>query len=348
MAGRDQESLYAGLIKGGALADPLTKVAEAKVKNQPFFDRYSKQLNVLIVALWVSSGVWAGMHFEGWHFSTAVYVAVQIMTTIGYGDVTFTSHQMHWFSCLFILFGLVFAASAVNDICQAFLDWNDEQIRKKLRRAEAKFSTASKGESEAQEIEGISKRYGHWNRLGVAFAIFLFFLVTWAAFFVWQEGCSCSYGKTAVAGCVAGEQCRATGGQTKSWGKAFYMAVVTMTTVGFGDITPESQGGRWFAVFWMLFGVLSAGSFVGAITTALSTEASFRRSRKNLSVELFKKLDTDGNGVLTKGEFLRYMLIKQDLVKEESLDAIDAAFQAMDANGDGSLNYKEIMSEFDS
>lgn len=36
---------------------------------------------------------------------------------------------------------------------------------------------------------------------------------------------------------------------------AAYFAVVTMTTVGFGDITPVSEAGRWFTVLMILTGI---------------------------------------------------------------------------------------------
>ncbi|MDJ0702047.1 MAG: ion transporter [Leptolyngbyaceae cyanobacterium MO_188.B28] len=36
---------------------------------------------------------------------------------------------------------------------------------------------------------------------------------------------------------------------------AVYFAVVTMTTVGFGDVTPTSEGGRWLTVMMILTGI---------------------------------------------------------------------------------------------
>ena len=36
---------------------------------------------------------------------------------------------------------------------------------------------------------------------------------------------------------------------------AVYFSLVTMTTVGFGDITPISEGGRWMTLFMILTGI---------------------------------------------------------------------------------------------
>ena len=61
---------------------------------------------------------------------------------------------------------------------------------------------------------------------------------------------------------------------------AFYWAIMTMTTVGFGDVVPVSTGGRFFAIFVMIFG---AGVFAFGVTNVVrivgslnETESLFR------------------------------------------------------------------------
>jgi hypothetical protein len=41
--------------------------------------------------------------------------------------------------------------------------------------------------------------------------------------------------------------------QTITWIDAFYFATVTATSVGYGDIVAQSEGGYWFLTFYMLF-----------------------------------------------------------------------------------------------
>ncbi len=57
-----------------------------------------------------------------------------------------------------------------------------------------------------------------------------------------------------------------------SMGEAFYFSVVTVTTVGYGDIHPNTQAGRALAVFLIIGGV---GTFMGAVANA--TEALMNR-----------------------------------------------------------------------
>lgn len=51
-----------------------------------------------------------------------------------------------------------------------------------------------------------------------------------------------------------------------------WWAVVTMTTVGYGDKAPKTGGGRMVALVWMLFSVVYIASFTANITTALTIE----------------------------------------------------------------------------
>jgi len=38
---------------------------------------------------------------------------------------------------------------------------------------------------------------------------------------------------------------------------AFYWCCVTITTVGYGDVTPTTVGGKWFAIGYIFIGILS-------------------------------------------------------------------------------------------
>merc|ERR1719456_2219816 len=40
-----------------------------------------------------------------------------------------------------------------------------------------------------------------------------------------------------------------------TWSEGIYFSIVTFSTVGFGDLSPESTGGKWFIIGTGIFGV---------------------------------------------------------------------------------------------
>merc|ERR1719161_1754212 len=55
-------------------------------------------------------------------------------------------------------------------------------------------------------------------------------------------------------------------GEGKTWGQGLYMSIITLTTVGFGAFTAETEAGKVFGAFWMLIGVASLGAVVASFT----------------------------------------------------------------------------------
>lgn len=60
------------------------------------------------------------------------------------------------------------------------------------------------------------------------------------------------------------------GGVLDGLGHGIWWAVVTMTTVGYGDKTPRTLAGRTLAVFWMLVGVVSLTIVSGSVAAQMT------------------------------------------------------------------------------
>jgi len=54
---------------------------------------------------------------------------------------------------------------------------------------------------------------------------------------------------------------------------SFWWAMVTGTTIGYGDITPVTTSGRWVAIFLMVFGLGVFGFVTGSVASLLSNRA---------------------------------------------------------------------------
>ena len=144
-----------------------------------------------------------------------------------------------------------------------------------------------------------------------------------------------------IYGCKE-SQCATTGGSTKSYIDAFYMSCITLTTVGFGDVTPKSRTGRIVGIFWMISGVIATTNLMLQVSSRIKAWAMEQRRIQSISRDNFDRLDKDGDGVLTKFEFVAYMLVQNGVVTEADIKALEKQFDRMDMNGDRHLSFEEI------
>mgnify|MGYP001588769398 CR=1 FL=1 len=50
-----------------------------------------------------------------------------------------------------------------------------------------------------------------------------------------------------------------------SWVDSAYFSVVTLTTVGFGDFAPQTDGGKVFTIFYIIMGIGIILSFINTL-----------------------------------------------------------------------------------
>jgi len=296
----------------------------------------------LIAAVWFGLGIWVGCMIEGWRPITAVYVMVQIITTIGYGDITFATQSMKLFTALYIFIGLLIVAGLVTACVESLLAKQEELVRSQLRNLETKVE-----HNKESSLSTIKHTIKAANKLIAATFAFAIFVVAGTVFYRLYEHCTCSYGRTRLETCVEGHLCPETGGFMKSWIDAFYMSVITLTTVGFGDYSPQSYWGRWFGVFWMLFGVAATGNFISVFGDFFLTVKQERDLQlQEISQEVFDSIPKKSPGRLSKMEFRCYALEQLQMVKKSDVQEIDEMFNKMDTNRDDQLSPEEIKEYF--
>lgn len=310
--------------------------SEDHEKPLPFCIRYGFCLKLLCVpAILIGAAIFLKFS-EDWAFLTSFYVMVQIVTTIGYGDVTVNNPISMIFMTFLVLVTIFFIASCVNDVG----NWVSNKEADLLRRGLADVAVG-------KAPKAGHSRY-HLMSLCVAFVMFLGAVAFGTIFYATYESCSCGYGQTQkddYPTCVtvvngtdyngkvhAKPNCGAEG-QTKTWLKAFYMTIITITTVGYGDYYPMTELGRFLAIFWMLLGVLATGNLVGAVATTIGSyvkhmKKRHKNSKKKLKAIAAQDASTDQNS-LSRADFLEYMLFKGDLVDQETIDHINQVFESM-------------------
>lgn len=67
---------------------------------------------------------------------------------------------------------------------------------------------------------------------------------------------------------------RATNPEFASYGDALWWGIVTLTTVGYGDIVPKTTDGRWAGVVLMVTGVALIGALAGSLASFLRIDRS--------------------------------------------------------------------------
>ncbi len=60
-----------------------------------------------------------------------------------------------------------------------------------------------------------------------------------------------------------------------SWIDAFYFSIITLTTVGYGDFSPQTDAGKLFTIFYIILGI-------GMILNFINTMQSYYNEKKDI------------------------------------------------------------------
>lgn len=123
----------------------------------------------------------------------------------------------------------------------------------------------------------------------------------------------------------------------------FYFSIITLTTVGFGDLSPKTQAGRLFCAFLLPMGVIALTIVMGLISEELpKVGKGGDKTIKDLLGELNDVIEQDDDGTVTEEEYLLFCLIREQKVDEETLDILRKQFQALDADKSGELDEDDV------
>lgn len=244
----------------------------------------------------------------------SIYLLIQILTTVGYGDVVPHHFAGKLFTSAYVLIAIVMITALVTQAAESIM--LQQKVNVKL----------DKGVDQEPE-----SKYANllWNVsiFGTVMSVGVLYCLLFPAEFI-KPLAKTDIGQEAIS---------------NEFVDALYFVIITMTTVGFGDIYPATDQGRIVMSIWMIVAVGSTASLVGSFTeTLLKIKADMRVTQ--LSAKLLQELDTSGDGQVSQYEFLVFMLKKYDLVQTDTIADIEANFKSLDKDGSGYLSAEDLKS----
>jgi potassium channel subfamily K len=119
--------------------------------------------------------------------------------------------------------------------------------------------------------------------------------------------------------------------------------VITLTTIGYGDVSPASKTGRGIAAMLMPAAVFTLSSFIAKLHDINQRQRmGADKTLKERLDELNEVIEADDDGVVSPEEYIIFNLKKMGKVDEDTITLMREQFKALDADGSGSLDVDDI------
>ncbi|GJV98394.1 two-pore potassium channel 3-like protein [Tanacetum coccineum] len=202
----------------------------------------------------------------------ALYFCIVTMCTIGYGDITPNNVVTKLFSIMFVLVGFGFIDILLSGMVSYVLDLQENHLLRSLKNG---FEIEPDHPSYIIDVKKGRMRI----RMKVALALGVVVL--------------CIGVGVGVMHYV----------ERLNWVDSFYLSVMSVTTVGYGDRAFRSMAGRIFASVWLLVSTLAVARAFLYLAEARVDKRHRRMAKwvldQGLTVSQFLAADIDNNGYVT-------------------------------------------------
>ncbi|XP_044496794.1 two-pore potassium channel 3-like [Mangifera indica] len=245
----------------------------------------------------------------------ALYFCIVTMCTIGYGDITPNTVATKLFSILFVLVGFGFVDILLSGMVTYVLDLQESNLLKTIKGADDK-------ETRSSYIVDVKK--GRMRiRMKVALALGVVVL--------------CIGVGVAVMHFV----------EKLGWLDSFYLSVMSVTTVGYGDRAFRSLAGRIFASIWLLVSTLAVARAFLYLAEARVDKRHRRMAKwvlhQDMTVAEFLAADIDNNGCVSKSEYVIYKLKEMGKITEKDIQQVCETFDRLDTGNCGKITLADLM-----
>eukprot|EP00900_Chrysochromulina_parva_P001797 jgi/Chrpa1/11618/Chrysochromulina_OHIO_Genome00004283-RA len=160
------------------------------------------------------------------------------------------------------------------------------------------------------------------------------------------EGCGhfgAGWACGSTGGCDAWKLTHENGSYCWTWVDEFYYGVITFLTIGFGDVSPHTKGGKALATLLVMMGVFSFTTLLAELNDI--SQAKRLGADKTLQQrldELNEVIEQDDDGKVTTEEYIIFNLKKMGKVDDDTISLLRDQFKALDADGSGELDADDI------
>jgi potassium channel subfamily K, other eukaryote len=251
-------------------------------------------------------------HIEGWTLVDSLYFATVVCTTVGYGDLVPATSAGKLFVSAYSLISVALVGGLLSSLVDRFA-LAQQAVGRRLR--ERILSAPTPGEECSEQLEPelvrfAKKAYEEARARFVATAVFVGVIVALGVDTIW-------------------------------------LTVITATTVGLGDASPQTPIGRAFATIWLIVLAIGFANIVGQHAELSVMQREIDLTTKLMSSEMsdrtFNAIDTSKDGLISREEYICYMLCKLGKTTTEELSAIRARFQELDSDNSGTVTRQEVM-----
>ncbi|KAL6546421.1 cAMP-dependent protein kinase catalytic subunit tpk3 [Orobanche minor] len=244
----------------------------------------------------------------------ALYFCIVTMCTIGYGDITPDSTATKLFSITFVLVGFGFIDILLSGMVSYMLDLQESYLLKTIK---------ARGARDPGSLLFDVKKGRMRIRMKVALALGVVVI---------------------CIGIGAGVMHFV---ESLDWLDSFYLSVMSVTTVGYGDRAFTSLPGRVFASIWLLVSTLAVARAFLYLAEARVDKRHRMMAKwvlgQDMTVAQFLAADIDNNGFVTKSEYVVYKLKEMGKVSEKDILQICEQFERLYVGNCGKITLADLM-----